>query len=96
METEIVEKEGGLPVFDTNIPNTFFFQTAEITIWLTGKIGTNLPAEEGLRLVFVILVITSPLGVFSIDSCFGSLLLYHLSSYTGNVLSLESTGNVFI
>ena len=50
---EIVETEGGLPVFDTDILNTFFFffffgQTAEITARLTGTIGANLPAAEGL------------------------------------------------
>ena len=47
----IVEKEGILPVFNIDILNTFFFflPTAEITAWLTGKIGTNLPTAEGLK-----------------------------------------------
>ena len=52
----IVEKEGGLHVFDTDILNTFFFffpflflLTAEIITQLTGKIRANLPTAEGLR-----------------------------------------------
>ena len=45
----VVEKEGGLSVFDTDIRNLFFFfATAEITAQLTGKIGAHLPAAEGL------------------------------------------------
>ena len=51
---EMVEKEGGLSVFDTDILNFFFFfffsssPTAEITAQFPGKIGENLPATEGL------------------------------------------------
>ena len=53
---ENVEKEGGLPVFHTDILNAFFFffffffflPTAEITARITGKISTNLPVAEGL------------------------------------------------
>ena len=33
----ILEKEGGLPVFDNNILNTSFLPTAEMTAQLTGK-----------------------------------------------------------
>ena len=51
---EIVEKEGGWPLFDTDIPNFFFFfffflPTVEITSRLMGEIGTNLPVVEGLK-----------------------------------------------
>ena len=48
---EIVEKEGDLPVFDTDSLNAFFFffPTAEITAQLMGKIGANLPAAEELK-----------------------------------------------
>ena len=44
----IVEKERGLPVFDTDIVNTFFSPTAEINARLMSKIGENLPVVEGL------------------------------------------------
>ena len=45
-----------MPVFDADILNFFFFfffflPTAEITNRVTGKIGANLPAEEGLSAV---------------------------------------------
>ena len=43
MEVEIVEKEEGLPVFDTDILNTLFWPTAEITTGLMGKINADLP-----------------------------------------------------
>ena len=39
-EVEIVEKEGGLPVFDTDIQSNFFLPTAEIS--------ARLPTSEGL------------------------------------------------
>ena len=48
-EMEIVEKEGGLPVFDSDILNFFlFFSIAEITTQIMGKISANLPTAEGL------------------------------------------------
>ena len=52
---EIVEKEGGFPVFDTDILNTFFFffffflPTVDITARLTGKICTHLPHHRGVK-----------------------------------------------
>ena len=50
---EMVEKEGGLLVFDSDIINTFFFffflPTAEITAQLTGKIDAHLPITMGLK-----------------------------------------------
>ena len=55
---EIIEKEGGMPVFDTDIINTFFFlPTAEITARLTVKIGAHLSATEGLIVLFVCLFV---------------------------------------
>ena len=57
---EIVEKERSLPAFDRHSKllffqfffsfSFFFLPTAEITARLMGKIGTNLPAAEGLML----------------------------------------------
>ena len=47
---EMAEKEGGLPVFDTDI---FFLPTAEITEWPTGKIGANLPVAKGLSKIII-------------------------------------------
>ena len=48
-EMGMVEKEGGLSVFDTDILNTFFFlPTAEITAQLSGKISAHLSIAEGL------------------------------------------------
>ena len=50
-EMGIVEKEGGLHVFHTDILNLVFFSflpTAEITAWLPSKIGLHLPTAEGL------------------------------------------------
>ena len=56
-EMGIVEKEGGLPVLNTDILNSFFFffflLTAEITTQLTGKISAHLPAAEGLIINFL-------------------------------------------
>ena len=49
-EMVIVEKEGGLPVFDTDILNTFL-ATTEITARFAGKIGAHLPAVEGFRTI---------------------------------------------
>ena len=46
---DIVEKEGGLPIFDTYILNIIFLPTAEVAARLMGKVGTNLPAEERLK-----------------------------------------------
>ena len=46
---ETAEKEGGLPVFDTDILK-HILPTAEITGRLRDKIGTNRPAMEGLTL----------------------------------------------
>ena len=44
----IVEKEGGLPVFDTdNLKD--FLPAVDIITWLMGKISANLPAVEGLK-----------------------------------------------
>ena len=45
----IAEKEGGLPVFDTDNPNNFL-PTAGITAWLSGKISTHVPTAERLIL----------------------------------------------
>ena len=42
----IADKEGGLPIFDTDILNTIFLPTAKFTSRLTGKIGAHLPAAE--------------------------------------------------
>ena len=52
----MAEKEGGLPVFDNDILNTFFFwwgggvggggATAEITTRLPGKIGEHILTTE--------------------------------------------------
>ena len=50
----IGEKEGGLPVFNTDIQTLFFFPTAEIIARLTCKIGANLPAAQGLMTGVVI------------------------------------------
>ena len=50
---EMVEKEGGLLVFNTDILNPlFFFASAESSAQHTSKIVTNLPAEEGLMLQY--------------------------------------------
>ena len=47
---QIVEKEGHLPVFVTDILNFFFLSpTVEINVQLTSKIGENFPIAEGLR-----------------------------------------------
>ena len=64
---EIGEKEGGLPVFEIGILNTFFFfffffcqllklflPTAEITTWLTDKISVHFPTAEWL--IFILYV----------------------------------------
>ena len=48
-ETEIVEKERSLLVFDNDSLNFIFLPTVKITARLTGKIGTDLPAAEGLN-----------------------------------------------
>ena len=64
------EKEGGLPVFDTDILNFFFFllPTAGITAQILGKIGVLIPAAEGLRMKLIMfhhcmtLVATQPLN----------------------------------
>ena len=50
-EMKIAEKEGSLPVLDTDILNTSILRTAEITTWLTGKIGEHLPVAEGLNVL---------------------------------------------
>ena len=49
-EMEIVEKEGGPSVFDTDILVFFFFflPPTKISMWLIGKINTNLSIMEGL------------------------------------------------
>ena len=39
----IAEKEGGFPVFDTDILNTSLL-TAEINAWPHGRTGTHTPA----------------------------------------------------
>ena len=49
----IVEKEGGWPVFDTDILNTFFLPTVEINAQLMGKVGENLPVTEGLTSLII-------------------------------------------
>ena len=46
----IVEKAGGWPVFDTDIPNTFL-PTAEITAQLQSKVIAYLPTVEGLNVL---------------------------------------------
>ena len=47
----IVEKEGGLPVFDIdNLKKKI--PTAETITWVGGKISANLPAVEGLTSYF--------------------------------------------
>ena len=43
----IVEKEGGLPVFDADILKTFFCQLLKLPPG-SDKISTHLPAVEGL------------------------------------------------
>ena len=53
-EMGIVEKDGVLPVFDTDILNTLppptkKKKTAEITSQLPCKIGSHLPSMEGLK-----------------------------------------------
>ena len=52
---EMAEKEGGLPVFDTNILIFiylffffFFYQLLKLLPRLTGKIGANLPTTPGV------------------------------------------------
>ena len=47
----IAEKEGGLPILDTDILSTFFFpkSTAEIIAQPLGKIGKHTPTTEGLN-----------------------------------------------
>ena len=45
----IAEEEGGLPVFDTDILNTFL-PTAEITTQPPGKISSHTRTTEGLML----------------------------------------------
>ena len=44
---EIAEKEGGLPVFNIDILDTFFLLTAKIIARPTGKVGTNLSPRRG-------------------------------------------------
>ena len=47
----IAEKEGDLPVFNTDILNTFFFfllPTAESTAQLPSKIGAHITAVDEL------------------------------------------------
>ena len=46
----IAEKERGLSGFDTDILNTFFWPTAEMTTWSPGKIGTHTPIMAELTL----------------------------------------------
>ena len=48
MGMDLVEKEGGLPVFDTGNIKFVFLTVAEIITWLIGKIGVNLPIAEVL------------------------------------------------
>ena len=46
-----MRRKEGLPVFDTDILNTFFFlPTAEINARLPGKISKHIPTAERLRL----------------------------------------------
>ena len=45
----MAEKERGLPVFDTDILNAFFFPTAGIATWSSGKISAHTPVAKGLR-----------------------------------------------
>ena len=46
---EVLEKEGGWPLYDTDILNFFFLPTAEMITWLTSKIGSYLPAAVVLK-----------------------------------------------
>ena len=46
----IVEKQGGLPLFNTDNSN-FFSPTPEIIARLTGKISANLLITEGLNIL---------------------------------------------
>ena len=43
-------RNGGWPLLDTHILNTFFLPSAEITAHFPGKMGANLPITEGLIL----------------------------------------------